>query len=90
MLSKDTIRLGSGGGCVTYPLEAFACAQKETAYSEGSAGGGALYLEIDGNLVLGHHTKIHAKGNDAKKHTGGAGSGGSLCIADKEIYKDRP
>ena len=53
----------------------------------GKRGGGGLYLEIDGNLFLGDNSAFLARGGNATKLTGGAGSGGSICVAMKKAVQ---
>ena len=80
LLTRDSLMCGSGGGYVRYPNS------RETSLSpgaNGASGGGALYVEIDGQLQLGENTAFLANGGEATPLTGGAGSGGSICLALK-------
>ena len=79
---KNDMRLGSGGGYIDC-ADAFTTDNELQKGAQGASGGGALYVEIDGNLQLAEETAFLANGGDAHKLTGGAGSGGTICIAVK-------
>ena len=80
ILTKDNLTCGSGGGYLGYPHSSNTAL---SAGAPGAPGGGALYLEIDGQLQLAENSAFLANGGEATPLTGGAGSGGTICLALK-------
>jgi hypothetical protein len=67
------VDLGSGGGFGSGPT-----------YVGGSAGGGAIHLDIGGNLTV--NGWLSANGNPGLQDNSGGGSGGSVWVNSRALY----